>query len=54
MNILESDMILSNLLLGFVFIIIGFYVLSALIELISSIFKINISIFDPLLVFFLM
>jgi len=49
MNILESDMILSNLLLGFVFIIIGFYVLSALIELISSIFKINISIFDPLI-----
>jgi len=53
MNILESDMILSNLLLGFVFIIIGFYVLSALIELLSNFLKINISIFDPLIGFFI-
>jgi len=38
--------IVANLLLGFLFIIIGFYILSAILELVSNIFKINISILD--------
>jgi len=38
---------LRIVLLVFLFIIIGFYVLSAILELLSNIFKINISIFDP-------
>jgi hypothetical protein len=38
--------IVANLLMVLVFVIIGFYILSAILELLSNIFKINISILD--------
>jgi len=48
--------ITSNLLLGFVdfvFFIIGFYIVLAILELLTNIFKINISIFDSFFGYFI-
>jgi hypothetical protein len=53
LNIVEFDVIFANLLLGFLFLIIGFYILSAILELLSNIFKINISIFDTVFGYFI-
>jgi len=49
----ENGIIASNLFLGFVFSLIGIYVLTAILEFISNIFKINISIFDTIIEFFI-
>jgi hypothetical protein len=38
--------IVANFLMVLAFVIIGFYILSAILELLSNIFKINISILD--------
>ena len=46
MNIVESGIILQNIALGFLTIVIGSYILAALLEGISAIFKIHISIID--------
>ena len=53
MNIVESDIIVANLLLGFSFLIIGFYIIAAILELLSNIFKIDISIFDSFFGYFI-
>ena len=46
MDINDTGIILQNLILGFLSLTIGFYVLAAILEAISGIFKIHVSIFD--------
>jgi len=43
------DMFIANISLGVVFLIVGIYIISALLEFIPSKFNINISILDPLI-----
>jgi hypothetical protein len=47
-NISVSEMIVPNLLLGFMSIIIGFYIVSAILSFLGNIFKFNISLLDGL------